>query len=103
MPRPLYPRGKSPRYPLDRLGEPQNRSGRREEDSNSDLSVVQPVASRYADYARLNSTYNAKHFWNILYFVWLSVLDCHFLNSNSNFPEIFSLLRREISVNAIIE
>jgi hypothetical protein len=29
---PLYPRGKSPQYPLDkRLGEPQNRSGRRGE------------------------------------------------------------------------
>jgi hypothetical protein len=29
-PRPLYPRGNSPRYPLDRrLGKPQSRSGRR--------------------------------------------------------------------------
>jgi hypothetical protein len=29
----LYPRGKSPQYPLDRkLGGPQNRSGRRRED-----------------------------------------------------------------------
>jgi hypothetical protein len=54
-PRPLYPRGKSPRYPLDRrLGEPQSRSGRRGEenswpyrDTNSDPSVAQPVASRY--------------------------------------------------------
>jgi hypothetical protein len=28
-PRPLYPRGKSPRYPLERrLGGPQSRSGR---------------------------------------------------------------------------
>jgi hypothetical protein len=26
-PRPLYPRGKSPRYPQDRLGGPQNRAG----------------------------------------------------------------------------
>jgi hypothetical protein len=50
--------GKSPRYPLDRrLGGPQNRSGGhgKEEfldyrDSNSDPSVVQPVASRYTDY-----------------------------------------------------
>jgi hypothetical protein len=45
---------KWPRYPLDRsLGEPQNRSERRGEnswpyrDSNSDPSVLQPVASRY--------------------------------------------------------
>jgi hypothetical protein len=45
-PRPLYPRGKSPRYLLDRrLGGPQSRSGRREEE------VVQTVASRYTDYA----------------------------------------------------
>jgi hypothetical protein len=52
------PGGKSPRYPLDRrLGGPQSRSGRRGEnscpyrDSNSDPSVVQPVASRYTDCA----------------------------------------------------
>jgi hypothetical protein len=57
-PRPLYPRGKSNRQPLDRtLGGPQSRSGRREanswlyRDSNSDPSVVQLVASRYTDYA----------------------------------------------------
>jgi hypothetical protein len=59
MPRPLYPRGKSHRYPLDRrLGGPQSRSGRRGEekildyrDSNSDPSVVQRVTSRYTDCA----------------------------------------------------
>jgi hypothetical protein len=53
-------RGKSPRYPLDRrLGGPQSRSRRGGEenilvppgDSNSDPSVVQPVASRYTDCA----------------------------------------------------
>jgi hypothetical protein len=59
-PRPLYPRGKSPRYPFDRrLGGPQNRSGRRGEDKNlvptgtrtPAPSAVQPVASRYTDWA----------------------------------------------------
>jgi hypothetical protein len=52
------PPGKKPRYPLDRrLSGPQSRSGRRGENSwtfrgsNSDFSVVQPVASRYTDYA----------------------------------------------------
>jgi hypothetical protein len=59
-PRPLYPRGKSPRYPLDRrLGGPQSRSARRGEEKILDptgtriptSSVVQPVASRYTDYA----------------------------------------------------
>jgi hypothetical protein len=56
-PRSLYPRVRSPWYPLDRLGESQNRSGRHGEvemldphrDSNSDPSVVQPVASPYTD------------------------------------------------------
>jgi hypothetical protein len=55
---PLYPRGKSPRFPLDRrLGGPQSQSGRHGEnawpyrDSNSDPSFIQPVASRYTDWA----------------------------------------------------
>jgi hypothetical protein len=52
MPRPLYPR-----YPLDRkLGGPQSQSGRRGEEKILDPTgtrtpVVQPVASRYTDYA----------------------------------------------------
>jgi hypothetical protein len=53
------PLGKEPRYQLDRrLGGPQRRSRQRGEekilgpqDSNSDTSVVQPVGSRYTDYA----------------------------------------------------
>jgi hypothetical protein len=58
--RPLYPQGKSRRYPLDRrLGGPQSRSGRRGEEKildptgtrNSDPLVVQPVASHYTDRA----------------------------------------------------
>jgi hypothetical protein len=54
-PQPLYPRGKSPRYPFDwRLSRSQNRSGRYGEekicwDSNSDPSIVQPIANRYTD------------------------------------------------------
>jgi hypothetical protein len=60
MPRPLYPRGKRPRYPLDRkLGGPQSRSGRSGEEKILDHtgtrtltpSVVQPVANRYTDCA----------------------------------------------------
>jgi hypothetical protein len=58
-PRPLYPQGKSPRYPLDRRrGGPQSRSGcggeekipspRRE--SNPRTPIVQPVAQRYTDW-----------------------------------------------------
>jgi hypothetical protein len=36
MPLPLYPRGKSPRYPLDRrLGGPQSRYGSNEEEINT--------------------------------------------------------------------
>jgi hypothetical protein len=46
----LHP-GKGPRYPLDRrLGGPHNRSGRCG-DWNSDSSVLQPVTSRYTDWA----------------------------------------------------
>jgi hypothetical protein len=59
-PRPLYPRGKSPRYSLDRRlrgpSGPVWTIWRRENSwpyrkSNSDPSVVQPVASRYTDWA----------------------------------------------------
>jgi hypothetical protein len=54
--RPLYPRGKSPQYPLYRGPEPVWMMLRKENswpyrDSNSDPSVVQPVAGRYTDYA----------------------------------------------------
>jgi hypothetical protein len=54
------PPGKEPRYPLDkRLGGPQSRSGRHREEKILDPtgtrlsgpSVIQPVASRYTDYA----------------------------------------------------
>jgi hypothetical protein len=52
-PRPLYPQGKSPLYPLDRrLGGPQSRSGSGGEEKNSqplpriELPIIQPVAQR---------------------------------------------------------
>jgi hypothetical protein len=55
---PLYPQGKSPRYPLvRRMGGPQRRSGQRGgkiwpyRDSNSDPYLVEPVASLYTDHA----------------------------------------------------
>jgi hypothetical protein len=59
-PRPLYPRGKSPRCPLGRrLGGPHNRSERCGDEKILDPTgtrtptclVVQPVASRYTDSA----------------------------------------------------
>jgi len=53
-PRPLYPRGKSPWYPLDRrICGPQSRSGRDGEEKNSQplpglkSPIIQPVAQRY--------------------------------------------------------
>jgi hypothetical protein len=52
--RPLYTRGKSPCYPLDkRLGGPQSRAGRGGEEKNSqplpglEPAIIQPVAQRY--------------------------------------------------------
>jgi hypothetical protein len=52
-PWPLYPQGKSPLYPLDRkLGGPQSRSGRGDEEKNSQSPpIIQPVAQRYTDWA----------------------------------------------------
>jgi hypothetical protein len=53
-PRPLYPQGKNPWYPLDRrLGGLQSRSGRGGEEKNSqplsglERPIIQPVAQRY--------------------------------------------------------
>jgi hypothetical protein len=60
-PRPLYPQGKSPWYPLDRrVGGPQSRSGRGSEQKNSqplpgnEPPIIQPLAQRYTtDLSRL--------------------------------------------------
>jgi hypothetical protein len=54
--RPLYPQGKSPRYPLDkRLGGPQSRSGHSGEENNSQPPESNPrtnlYPSRYTDWA----------------------------------------------------
>jgi hypothetical protein len=53
-PRPLYPQGKNPWYPLDRrVGGPQSRSERGGEDKNSkplqglEPPIFQPIAQRY--------------------------------------------------------
>jgi hypothetical protein len=55
MPRPLYLRGKSPRYPLDSLGGPQSRSGYGGEKflalAGNRTPIVQPLASLYTDWA----------------------------------------------------
>jgi hypothetical protein len=63
-PWPLYSRGKSPRYPLDRrLGGPQSRSERHREVKilAPDPSVVQPVASHYTDLATMFNTLAVPH------------------------------------------
>jgi hypothetical protein len=79
-PRPLYPRDKSLRYPLDRrLGGPHSRFGRHKEekyssayrDSNSDPLVVQPVVSRYTDYGIPARPYSICSF--LIYFIPYSV------------------------------
>jgi hypothetical protein len=60
-PLPFYPRGKRPRYPFKwRLGGCQKKERSKNSwfyrDSNPDPSVVQPVASRYTNYATAAQT-----------------------------------------------
>jgi hypothetical protein len=51
-PRPLYPQGKSPRYPLDRrLGGTRAVLGAVDEEKNSLPLPCQPVTQRYTDWA----------------------------------------------------
>jgi hypothetical protein len=48
-PRPLYPRGENPRYPLDRrLGGPQGRSGR-----HGEVKIIVPTGTRIRSLGRL--------------------------------------------------
>jgi hypothetical protein len=74
-PRPLYPREKSPRYPLNtRLGGSQSRCWRRGEQNifyptgtrNSDPYVVQPVASRYTDYTIVINNWHVVYLYKVL-------------------------------------
>jgi hypothetical protein len=74
--RPLYPQAKSPWYPLDtRLGGPQSRSGRGDEEQNFqplpglEPPIIQPVAQRYtSELFRLRGT-----FWDLIKSVLLIV------------------------------
>jgi hypothetical protein len=79
-PRPIYPRRKSPRYPLDRrLGGSQNLSGRRGEEKilgptgtrTLSSSVVQPVASRHTDCAIIILPFFSAYtvYWSCI-FLW---------------------------------
>jgi hypothetical protein len=67
-PRPLYLRGKWPRYPLDRrLDGPQNRPGRCGEEKNLALPknqtrVLQPVALRYTEWTILTTLLQCQNF-----------------------------------------
>jgi hypothetical protein len=78
-PRPLYPHGKSPWYPLDRrLGGPQSRSGRGGEEkipslrreSNPRTPIVQPVAQRYTDWA-ITALHKVYYIFYVMYHVFV--------------------------------
>jgi hypothetical protein len=69
-PRPLHPRGKSPRYPLNRrLGGPQSRSGRFGEEKilcNNNMAILQntfpsPASSFFGKYAEFELAIVHKH------------------------------------------
>jgi hypothetical protein len=77
-PRPLYPQGKSPLYPLDRrLGGPQSRSGRGGEEKNSqhipglEPPIIQPVAQRYTTELSRLPKLNIAPFNSFLIFVFI--------------------------------
>jgi hypothetical protein len=93
--RPPYPRGKSPRYSLDRrLVRPRNRFGRRGENSwpyrhlNSVPSVAQPVVSRYTDCA-ISVPVFLRNYSKFTYNIYAGVADLHYtaVNFHSNFLE----------------
>jgi hypothetical protein len=81
-PQPLYPRGKSPWYPLDRrLGGPQSRSGRGGEEKNSHsrresnprTPIVQPVAQRYTDWAEVKNAWSCTFIPPYVFMAWYLV------------------------------
>jgi hypothetical protein len=84
MPRPLYPEGKSPWYPLDsRLSGPQSWSGRGGEEQNSQLltglepPIIHPIAQRYTtELSRLHRKKNT--FYLPLPQLWDSVFRHYF-------------------------
>jgi hypothetical protein len=110
MPRPLYLRRKSPHYSLDRkLGGPQSRSWRRGgnswpyRDSNSDPSVVQPVASRYTNYAipTQDSPHGVIYYHYLIYNSKRHLLNLITWNSFKQYLEIQVLPHRKYSVSSL--
>jgi hypothetical protein len=78
-PRPLYPQGKNPWYPLDRrLGGPQSRFGQGGGEKNSQLlpglepPIIQPVAQRY--------TTELSRLWSLIF----EVMYVRFLKADTN-------------------
>jgi hypothetical protein len=78
MPRPLYPQGYSPWYPLDRrLGGPQSRFGRGGEEKNS-----QPLPEKRANYIKCKNPEKVQKFvlynYSALYHIFDEILRNYF-------------------------
>jgi hypothetical protein len=104
-PRPLYPRGKSLQYPLDRkLSGPQSpwrsENSWPHRDPNSDLSVVQPVASRYTDCAIPDPLL---YQWDMLNIWSMELIEMTFKSSVRSSQEILRLRYKAQPVNAVRE
>jgi hypothetical protein len=82
-PRPLYPRGESPGYPLDRkLGGPQNRSGRCGEKI---LSLPGLELQNLGGPARSQSLYQLRHYYYYYYYC-----DVHAVGQQSTVRRLFT-------------